>query len=356
MAIHLVSGDDANLLEQKVREVVAECVGEQSAEMVITRFEETDYEQQRNDAEAVGTGGTAGTGGEMSLAPLLIAAETPPMYEPFRVIEARHLGHFSKAADLTALLDYLESPLDTTSLVLVWEKGLKKTGRLAPLNKKLKDAVVAAGGTVSSASKPRGYRGIQDWFGNQMRESGLSLDGAAQNLIQTHLGEDYGRLRSFFEILRSAFGAESQLSAKDVAPFLGSKGSVPSWDLTSALANGDGAGALNILKRKFDSGDEPIAILYFLINHYNRIAMLDGAGFQSGDQAAKELGISVYPAKLALAESQQLGTHKIKRISALLGKADEDIKGGSGLDSELIVEILIARLAQQYRLRAQSAA
>lgn len=337
MAIYLISGDDI-LLEQKVRETVADCIGEYSSTTILTRFDEVDYMQQ---------------GSEPDITPLTIAAATAPMYEPLRVIEARHLGNFSKAEDMEPLLNYLQAPLTTTSLVLVWERGTG--GRLPPLNKKLKDAVLAAGGKYISASKPRGYRGISDWFREQIKESGLSLDSAAQNEIQNHLGEDYGRLTSFLKTLASAFGSSAsnstQLGVVDILPFLGSKGSVPLWDLTSALAKGDGAGSLNILKRKFVSGSEPITILYFLINHYNRIAMLDGAGFRSGDEAAKALGISAYPAKLALAEAQNLGTRKLKKITALLSKADADLKGGSGLNPEIVLEILIARLAQQYRLK-----
>ncbi len=81
-----------------------------------------------------------------------------------------------------------------------------------------------------------------------------------------------------------------------------------------------------------------------------RLARLDQAGYSSPDQAAKALGISAYPARLALEESQKLGSRKIARIFELLQRADMDLKGGSGLDGRLIMEVLIARIAQQYRL------
>lgn len=332
--IFLISGNDANLLSQRVREVVAKCIGDQSPEIVLTRLEEADYDQEDN----------------FNISPLMEAVESPPMYEPFRVVEARNLGHFSTQNDLEPLLNYLNNPLDTTKLVLVWEKGQKQS-RLAPLNKKLKDAVTAAGGTVISASKPRGFQDTQNWFQEQIRSSGLPFNKEAQDLIKNHLGEELGRLKSLLEVLNSALGGQNQIGAKEVEPFLGSKGSVPAWDLTNLLSKGDGTQSLQCLKRKLDAGENHIAILYFLINHYLRISLLDGAGYSNSDQAAKDLGISAYPAKLALQESQKLGTQKIQRIIKLLAKADKDMKGGSGLEPEVILEILIARIAQQYRLK-----
>ena len=59
--------------------------------------------------------------------------------------------------------------------------------------------------------------------------------------------------------------------------------------------------------------------------------------------------MSSYPAKLALEEADRLGPARIRRIMEMLGKADIDLKGDSGLDGEVVMEILVARLAQQAR-------
>ncbi len=340
MKIYLVSGDDPSLLSKKVRDLVGECVGDQSSDMVLTQLEETDYETEDG----------------FSISPLIAAAESPPMFEPFRVVEARNLGLFSTGEDLTGLLNYLEAPLETTSLVLVWEKGIKQT-RLSPLNKKLKDAVIDAEvdgqkiGEVVTASKPRGAKGTRDWFAKEVAAVGLKLDSQALELLQNHLGEDFSRLSSLLETISSAFGDSERLSSNDIVPFLGSAGSVPVWELTAALSKGDGAGSIKCIHRKLGAGEHPIAILSFLVNHYMRIARLDGAGFKNSDEVAKALGMSAYPAKLALEESRNLGPTKIKKIIELLGSADYDLKGKTGLDGKLVLEILAARIAQQYRLK-----
>ena len=337
--IFLLSGGDKTLLAQKVKEVVDKCVGDKSSELVLTKFEESDYEIENS----------------ISIDPVVAAANTESMYEPFRVIEARNLGLFSTQDDLDKLYKYLEVALDTTYLILVWEKGMKQA-RLSPLPKQLKESVIVAGGEYISASKPVGAKVTKEWFQEKINSSGLNLDSKAQVLLQNHLGSDVGRLQSILEILSSALSNKTgNLSAEDISPFLGKEGSIPTWELTAALAKGDGTGSLYCLKRQLDSGEHPIAILYFLINHYSRIARLDGAGFTNSADVAKELKMSAYPAKLALEESKKLGFIKIKRIMEMLGKADEDLKGGTGLDQELVLEILIARIAQQYRLKTQVA-
>ncbi len=333
--IYLVSGDDSSLLSQKVRELVAACIDGMDADLALSRLESADYK--------------SGDGYELSA--VVSAASTPPMMEEFRIIEARDLGMFSTEKDLSGLYEYLKDPMESTKLILVWEKGLDQT-RLSPLPKKLKESVLSAGGEVISASKPRGAKNSKEWFASQIKNSGLLFSGQALALLKNRLGEDFGRLKSLLESLKSAYGTEDaeMLSPEDIQPYLGEAGSLPVWELTAALSKGNTEQSLSCLMRRLDAGEHPVAVIAFLVNHYFRLARLDQAGYSSPDDVAGELGISSYPARLALEESQKLGSKKIARIFELLQEADMDLKGRSGLDGRLIMEVLIARIAQQYRL------
>ena len=338
--IFLISGNDPSLLLQEVRAAVSACLDGGNPDHTLIRLEAEDYQE----------------GDDYKLSALVTAAATPPMLEPHRVIEARHLGLFGNKKDLEDLYEYLENPMETTDLVMVWEKAAHQQ-RLPNLPKKLKDAVIAAGGKVISASRPSGARNVREWFQTQIQISGLPLDQSAVNLMQDRLGEDYGRLKSVLDSLAGAYGAEAEkaLSAEDVRPYIGEGGSVPVWELTSALSKGDGIESISCLKRRLSAGEHPLAIMAFLTNHYMRQMRLDKGGGSgtsglSPAAAAKELGISEYPAKLAIEESKKLGTKKLAKIFELLNKADKDLKGQSALEGDLIMEILIARIAQQYRL------
>ena len=55
---------------------------------------------------------------------------------------------------------------------------------------------------------------------------------------------------------------------------------------------------------------------------------------------------SLDPAKKALASSRRLGAGGVARGLQLLAQADVDLRGGSTWPSELVLEVLVARLCR----------
>ena len=55
---------------------------------------------------------------------------------------------------------------------------------------------------------------------------------------------------------------------------------------------------------------------------------------------------ATFPAKKALSQVRRLGPNKIRRAIELLSKTDIDLRGRSALDGDILMEILVARLAQ----------
>ena len=92
-----------------------------------------------------------------------------------------------------------------------------------------------------------------------------------------------------------------------------------------------------------------MAILSALHGHYGRLLRLDGSGIGDEKSAADALGIKGFPAKKALQASRQLGGKRIARAVRLLGDADLDLRGRSAWPAELVVEVLVARLASLSR-------
>jgi DNA polymerase-3 subunit delta len=75
---------------------------------------------------------------------------------------------------------------------------------------------------------------------------------------------------------------------------------------------------------------------------------LDGAGARNDAEAAQLLGLkgSTFPAKKALTQARKLGSQRIRRAIALLAEADLDLRGAKAWPDELVMEVLVARLAQ----------
>jgi len=333
--IHLVKGDDAVLIGDTVRDLLLELVGDGDRSLMVEELDAASYEDDRGDPV---------------ISRLVDAAQTPPFLTERRVVVARQASVFSTADSVAPLIAYLDDPLSTTALVVVWEKGPKAGARMPAVPKKLSDAIKKVGGVVLE-TKPGTGKQRSAWLDDQVAASGVRLDRAAKALVGEHLGEDVSRLRALLATLGSSLGTDRTLSADDIEPYLGEAGGVAPWDLTDAVDAGDATKALDVLERLMGAGRPPIVVLASLGNHYTRMLRLEGSGVGNEAQAAELLGIkgSTFPARKALNQSRALGAERLHEFVGLLADADLDLRGAKAWPADLVVEVLVARLASRSR-------
>ena len=96
-------------------------------------------------------------------------------------------------------------------------------------------------------------------------------------------------------------------------------------------------------------GLAPVQVLATLHGHFSNMLALDGDDVGDERDAAAVLGTAPFVAKKALEQSRRLGSTRIAEAINLIAAADLDVRGASGLDAEMVVEILVARLARQTR-------
>jgi len=319
MAIHLLNGNDESVLRTAVHELVDELVGDGDRALMVDEFDGDDYE----------------------LRFVVDAAQTPSFLTDKRVVVARGVDRFN-ADELTPLIAYLGDPLDSCDLVIVIHSGSTP--------KKLGDAVKAIG-TVTNTSPPVRAKDRQAWIADRIDEAGLRIKSDAAAQLGAWLGEDAGRLDGILATLTSTYGSEHVLTFAEIAPFLGEAGGVPPWDFTDAIDAADTTKALTLLGRMMRAGERhPLQIMAIMHSHYSSIAKLDGADARSEQDAMAATGIkSPYPAKKALANYRRLGPASTRRAVELLAQADLDLRGAKDLDSELVMEVLVARLSKLRR-------
>jgi DNA polymerase-3 subunit delta len=324
---YLVRGQDDVSVGDAVRSLIAELVGSADATLVVEDLGTDDYE----------------------IRAVVDAAQTPPFLTDRRVVVARGVGRFS-TADVAPLVAYLHDPLPTTALVLVAGGG--------QLARPLVDAVRKVGHVVD-ADVPGG-RNRATWLAARLKEAPVKLDPAAAAAVGDHLGEDLSRLPALLETLTAGFGPGARLTPEDIAPFLGQAGSVAPWELTDAIDRGDPAKALEHLRRLIQGGGRhPLVVMASLHTHYARMLRLDGAPDVTEEKsAAAALGMtgSTFPAKKALLQGRRLGSAGIARAILLLADADLALKGTIDWPPELILEVLVARLAAANRGRSSAPA
>ena len=313
---YLVRGHDDVALGDAVRALVTELVGPAEASLVVEELAGDDYEMRA----------------------LVEAAQTPAFLAERRVVVARDVGRFS-TADAAPLIAYLTDPLATTALVLVSGGG--------QLARALVDAVKKVGHVVE-ADVPSG-RGRSTWLAAQLKQAPVRLDAAASAAVADHLGEDLSRLPGLLATLAAAYGPGARLDADEVAQYLGAAGSVAPWELTDAIDRGDPAAAVGHLRRLLEGGGRhPLVVMASLHTHFARMLRLDGdPDVVDEKSAAAALGMtgSTFPAKKALTQTRRLGGEAIKRAILLLADADLALKGTIDWPGELVLEVLVARLA-----------
>jgi DNA polymerase III subunit delta len=330
--VYLVRGDDDVLLQDTARELIHGLIGDGDRTLMVDELDAARYELD----------------GQVQIGPVVDAAQTPPFLTDRRVVVARQAGVFTTTDSVAPLIAYLADPLPTTALVIVWERPPRAGARLGRVPTKLVDAVKKAGVLVDAGAGSGKAR--DQWLDDQLRAARVRLDPQARRAVAERIGEDAGLLVGLLGTLSAVFGPDQMVGAGDIAPYLGEEGGVKPFELTDAIDRGDVTGALDKLARLLGGGSwHPLQVMATLTNHYLRMLALDGAGVGDEKAAAELLGMkgSTFPARKALSQSRKLGSERLIEFTTLLAQADLDLRGARAWPAELVVEVLVARLASR---------
>jgi DNA polymerase-3 subunit delta len=337
-SIHVVKASDPLLRVDALDALVTELLDGDDRSFALEELTAASKRGSDTDGDE-GAPGERDDGGSV-VAAILNCAQSPPFMTARRVVVVRDYEQIP-AAEVGPLVSYLADPLDTTALVLVAGGGR--------VPKALADALKQAGAVTVGPDSEK----TSDVLANATKAAGLSLDAEASGLVAAHLGDDAGRVGGLVELLAGTYGPGASLGAEEVEAYLGEVGSVPVWQLTNRIEDGDVAAALATLHRMLTATTardpkpmHPLQVMGLLHSRYKKLLRVDDPGIATVDQAHSALGGkgSTFPAKKALEATRALGTEGLRRAIDLLHRADLDLKGASGLPPETVIEVLVARL------------
>ncbi|HTV10709.1 MAG TPA: DNA polymerase III subunit delta [Acidimicrobiales bacterium] len=325
----LVTGEDPALVAEAVARLVMELVGGTERSLVVEDF----------------------SGEELELAAVVDACSTPPFLAGRRVVVVRDAGRFGGDA-LAPLISYLDDPMPTTKLVVAGGGGQLPTKFVNAFKQSPLARVVPT--DVSS-------REAHGWVAERLARASVKLAAPAAALVEAHLGEDLNRLSSILAVLEAAYGPGARVGEAELAPYLGQPGSVPPWDLTDAIDQGDVEAALRLLHRLLDAGARhPLVVLAILQRHFANVLRVQSPSMTSEAQAAEALGIpkgrSTFPAKKALDAARRLGPSGSGEAIILLAGSELALKGKLEWKPDLVLEVLVARLCRLSRAARGGAA
>ncbi len=333
MSVCLITGDDQILIAEALSRTVNELLGTEDRGLALQQITEENYRLPE---------------GGWSLAALVEAAQTAPFLTQRRVIVGRHLARFSRAQDCEPLVRVLSNLPLTTELVLVWERGHDPamTGRMPSVPKSLTKELQAAHATMLDVEPPKRAGEARQWLRDQIALTELQFDRGAVEAVENLVGVDRGLVVGLLRTLQGVLGPRARVTSDDVVTYGGEAGAVVPWELDDAIDRGDIAGALKVLHRLLPSR-HPLALLAGLHNRYQRMLRLDGAGVAGEREAAKLLGMkgSTFPARKLLGQTRKLGSRGVAQAVRLLADADMALRGTLDWPDELVMEVLVARLA-----------
>jgi len=314
MSTHLFHGSDPVLLSSVVSDKVRELIGDGDRSLMLDEFVD-DY----------------------VMGSVVESASTPPFFTERRVVVV-HQSETTTVDDVESLAAYIRDEAEFTDLVVVWHKG--------KVLKALADAVKAAGGRTVDVMPPTRAADRRSWWEEQVAVAGLKLDAKAMGLLVEWLGEDVGRFDGVARTLASTYGA-TVITADKLEPFLGERGDVKPWDLTDAIDGGNATKALMVARRMMTAGERhPLQIMAQLHGHFARLAKLDGPSVNGVGDVEALTGAKGFQAEKALKAYRNLGSSGLRRAFELLATADLDLRGRSGLENDVVMDVLVARLAK----------
>jgi DNA polymerase III delta subunit len=268
---------------------------------------------------------------------------TPAMFGGGSLVVVTNPGPLVQSAEhRTAFLESLGLVAPGNALVIL---DATASGAKAPSQKRLVDAVQAAGGTVRRFASPR--RGaLAGWIETEARQHGLVLaPGAAKALAQRIGGlvDQNDVERRYLTRIASTeldklalYRGDASISPDDVKALVAEAVPGSVWGFTDAVGERRAAAAAALLERLLDDTPEPVllAVLHRRVRELLEIGDRIGSG-ERLPAAARAMGInSDYRAQTLAAQARLWTTDELTTALDGLVELDAMVKGapGSGQD------------------------
>lgn len=321
-AVCAVYGDEDFLRRQVLLALRDTVLGDEDAEISLTRFE----------------------GPDATLSDVLSELETVAMFGSGRrlvVVEQadKFVTNYRKELE-----DYAAQPLSTGVLVL----ELKSF----PANTNLYKTVLKTG-LIVDASAPKGaalVRWLIDWAA---RHHSAEISQPAAELLVELTGPELGLLDQEVAKLALSMGPDQRVTPELVKQHVGTWRAQTAWVMLDAALDGKLPEALRQLDLLLGAGEQPHGVLSQVASSLRRMAAATRLVLQgeatgrrvSVAQALEQIGTQTFVVRKIEPRLRRLGRQRGQRLYRWLLQADLDMKGASSAPPRLILERLIIRLA-----------
>jgi DNA polymerase-3 subunit delta len=268
---------------------------------------------------------------------LLNDAMTMPAMSPMRVIVVKGAESL-KADQQKALMDYINDPSPSTSLIFI--SNASKAGTSAFFK------LLAKKGYIERVWHKRDTD-LNRWINAEVRREGKEITGEAVLKLMQIAGKGLGEVKSELEKIILFVGEARQINIADVENAGVDVREESVFGLTDAIGAKDAGSAFKIYAKL--TAEAPLMLLGSIARQM-RIIMRIKELIESGTPVAKIAGmVGLYPAHAAkyIESSSRFNLDELAAVFKKLSRVDLELKGGVGgkkLPDGIVITKLIMEL------------
>lgn len=244
--------------------------------------------------------------------------------------------------ELKQFESYLESPSESTRLVIFAEGKLDSKRRLVKLLKR--DA------QIIEAASPK-EQDLKRYFSSQAQEMGLQFVGDALDQLLLKSGYDFGELQKNLAFLQ-AYKEDGQISLEDIEEAVPKTLQDNIFDLTQMILQRRIDPARTLVKDLRLQGEDEIKLIAILLSQFRMFSQVkifseEGETERQIVTSLSELmgrKINPYQVKFALRDSRRISLAFLKQAMMILIETDYAIKNGS-YDKDYLFDLALLKVA-----------
>lgn len=257
-------------------------------------------------------------GNDVTAEQVVDVAKQFPMLSPKQLVIFREA---QLVKNLDALASYVEKPLESTVLVVVFRKKPDKRSRIY----KLMDKV---GGVLNSEKVPD-YK-VKTWIQNFMKEKDIALNPREAELLADFLGNDLAKVANEIDkMILTLKAGEKRITAEHIENNIGISKNFNNFELKDAVSQRDVLKANRIIDYfSKNPKNNPLTVsLTVLFNYFSQLMVIHYLPDKSKGGVSSALGMNPYFYTKYMEAIRTYSAGKVFRILALIREYDARGKG-----------------------------
>ncbi|MPZ70787.1 MAG: DNA polymerase III subunit delta [Actinobacteria bacterium] len=232
-----------------------------------------------------------------------------------------------------ALTRYLESPSPSSILVLV------ATGRT-----KL-DAQVKKIGALVSLEAPKG-RKLASWVKDRARSKKMKIDERAPWALIDAVGNELRDLDAALDQLGTRLGPDGTIGVPQIKAAFARHADERIYSFTDAVGERKLPRAMELLRRLYDQGEDPLPLLGALTNHIRRLLRARRHADRGAAAVGDVLGMPGWRAERMATQARSYSEDELVDAMGFLAEADVEMKGGD-LPPQAALERAVVKIVER---------